>query len=169
MKKGIIKNYQALISHGQKKVREAALEIIQAGIQKANSGFGTYRLVRLTGDKLQVGDKEYDLSKIKHVYVVGAGKGSYPIVKALEEILGSRIDGGMVSVKKGEKRRLKRIAVIEAGHPIPDESSLAAGKRILEITKAAGQGDLVFAAITGGSSALAALPPKGSSAASPGR
>ncbi|RLC62411.1 MAG: glycerate kinase [Chloroflexi bacterium] len=157
----IVKNYQELLAHGQKKLRETALEIIQAGIKGADPGVGTHEAVKLRGHNLLVGKKEYDLRHINHIYVVGAGKGAFPIAESLEKILGSRINQGVVMVKRGEKRRLKRIEVIEAGHPIPDENSVIGATKILQIAKAAGEGDLVFAAITGGSSALAALPPEG--------
>jgi len=108
-----------------------------------------------------VGKKEYDLRHINHIYVVGAGKGALSIAESLENILGSYIHKGIVAVKKGDKRRLERIEVIEAGHPIPDENSIAGANRILELASTAGEGELVFTAITGGSSALAALPPRG--------
>ena len=160
-KECLIKNYQELLSHGQKKLREAALEIIQAGINGANPGIGTHEAVKLSGYNLLVGKKEYDLRHINRIYVVGAGKGAFPIAESLEKTLGPRINQGIVMVKRGEKRRLKMIEVVEAGHPIPDEDSVIGAKKILEIVNAAGEGDLVFAAITGGSSALATFPPKG--------
>ena len=160
-KESIIKNRQRLLSHGNRKLREHALEIIEAGIKAANPGLGTQKIIRLEGNSLVVGNRRYDLDKIRHIYVVGAGKGAFPIAESLEKILGDLIYRGVVSVKKGEKRRLKKIEIIEAGHPLPDENSLMAAQKILALAKAAGEGDLVFAAVTGGSSALATLPPKG--------
>lgn len=159
-KEHLIKNYQGLLTHGQKKIREAALEIIQAGVKGSDPGTGTYEAVKLSGNKLLVGKKEYDLRHINHIYIVGAGKGAFSIAESLEKILGTYIHKGIVAVKKGDKRRLQRIKVVEAGHPIPDENSITGANSILELANAAGEGDLVFAAITGGSSALAALPPR---------
>ena len=159
-KEDIIKNYHELLTHGQRKIRETALEIIQAGIKGANPGVGTCEAVKLSRHNLLVGKREYDLRHIEHIYVVGAGKGAFSIAESLEKIIGAYIHKGIVVVKKGDKRRLERIEVIEAGHPIPDEDSVIAARKIIEIAKAAGKGDLVFAAITGGSSALAALPPE---------
>jgi len=157
----IIKNYEELLSHGQENLREAALEIIQAGIKGANPGLGAYKKVKLSGYILFADNKEYDLRNIKRIYVVGAGKGAFSIAEALEKILGLHIYKGIVGVKRGEKRLLKKIEVVEAGHPLPDENSIIVARKILQIAKAAGEGDLVFAAITGGSSALATLPPRG--------
>jgi glycerate 2-kinase len=66
-----------------------------------------------------------------------------------------------VVVKEGEKRRLKRIEILEAGHPIPNEASVVGAEKVLEIAHRAGERDLVFAAVTGGASALITLPPAG--------
>ena len=126
----IIKNYSELIAHGQGKVRNDALEIIQKGIEGADPGKGVYKQLRLDGNNLSIGDKAIDLTKIHNIFFVGTGKGSFPIAQALEEMLGSRIKGGVLSVKGGEKRRLTRIEVIEAGHPIPNENSVLAGRKI---------------------------------------
>lgn len=160
-KERIVRNYQKLLSHGQKNLREAALEIIQEGIKGADPGLGTYKVVKLSGHNLFVDRKKYDLRNMKRIYVVGAGKGSFLIAESLEQILGPRLHKGVVVVKRGEKRRLKKIEIVEAGHPLPDENSVIGAKKILEIANEAGEGDIVFAAITGGASALSTLPRRG--------
>ena len=60
-----------------------------------------------------------------------------------------------------ERGRLGRIEVLGADHPLPSESSGAAATRLLEIASGAGERDVVIACFTGGSSALASLPPAG--------
>jgi glycerate 2-kinase len=155
----IIKNFDSLIDHGQRALRRDALEIIEAGIAGADPGRGTMELLKREDDTLFVKDKAYDLNRVKKIYVVGAGKGSFPIGEALDRVLGDRIAEGFLVVKRGEKRRLRHIEVFEASHPIPDEDSVSGGKRLLEIAGKAGEGDLVFAAITGGCSALVTAPP----------
>jgi glycerate 2-kinase len=157
----IIKNYSELISHGQVKVRHDALEIIQKGIEAADPAKGVYRQLRLDGNILRIGDMPINLEEIHNIFFVGTGKGSFPIAQALEEMLGPRIKGGVLSVKSGEKRRLSKIEVIEAGHPIPNENSVLAGRKIIEIAQNAGEDDIVFAGVTGGASALLILPPPG--------
>ena len=158
---GIIKNRAEILSYGQIDLRRDALDIIEAGIEGGDPGRGTRARVHRSDDYLVVGDQKYNLNEIAHIYVVGAGKGSFPIGEALEEVLGPLLTGGAIVVKRGEKRRLKGIEIIEAGHPIPDRASVGGGKRILEIASTAGEGDIVFAAITGGASALATVPPEG--------
>ncbi len=159
--KRFIKNRDELLSHGSRELREAVVEIAEAGIRGSDPGIGTHRILRLKGNLLQVQDRTFDLCKVRRIFVVGAGKGAFPIAEALEEILGDRITGGAVVVKKGESRRLHRIRIIEGGHPIPDENSLEGARIISEFADQAESDDIVFIAVTGGASALAAFPPDG--------
>jgi len=155
-----IKNFSQLISHGNSKLRKDALKIIQAGIRGANPAIETYKKISLDGDSIQVDKKKYLLNNIGKIYFVGVGKGSFPIAQSLENILGSLICEGVLVVKRGENRKLKSIDIFEADHPIPDKNSVLGAHKILDIVKKAGEKDLIFAAITGGASALATLPPE---------
>jgi glycerate 2-kinase len=157
----LIKNRDSLLSHGKKELREYVLDIAEAGISGGDPGHGTYKMVKCSETSLCIGDRCIDLNEVNHVYVVGMGKGAFPIAEALESILGDRLFSGLVVVKKGEKRRLKRITITEGGHPIPDENSVAGARKILEIADQAGPKDLVFVAVTGGASALATVCPDG--------
>jgi len=158
----IIKNKEELLSHGNKKGREVALDVTEHALRAVNSHKAVKKMVRIDDDrKLIVGDLSYDLSKIGNIYVVGAGKATFPIGQALEEILGERIRRGAINVKRSERRRLKYIKVREASHPIPDEIGLEGAGEIMDIAKEAKEGDIVFCAITGGASALMPLPAEG--------
>jgi glycerate-2-kinase len=81
--------------------------------------------------------------------------------QALEEILGKRIQRGIIIEKRGQGHKLKTIKVVEGGHPIPDEAGLEGTKEIVKIAKAAQERDLVFVCIMGGCSALMPLPVNG--------
>ena len=154
----IIKNKEELLSHGNKKGREIALDIIENAIKAVDAYEATKKKVHIENNKLIIENLVYDLSGIRDIYVVGAGKASFSIAQALDEILGNQIKEGIVIVKKGENRRLEHIEVIEAGHPVPDEAGLEGAKKVVEIAKKAKEGDLVFCVITGGASALMPLP-----------
>ena len=155
----IIKNFQQLVSKGQTKVRADALEIIEYGIQKAIPYNGTREIVKLSEGFLWIGDHKIDLQAIHNIYFIGAGKGSYPIARAIDEILKDKITQGFLAVKEGEKSRLDHIEVYESSHPLPDERSVFCAKKIKEILDKAVEGDIIIAAITGGSSALINLLP----------
>ena len=158
----IIKNKEQLLSHGNKKVREIALDVIEHAIKAVNTYKAVKKLVCIKNyRKLIVGDLSYNLSKVGNIYVIGAGKATFPIAQALDEILGKQIKRGTINVKRGKKRRLKHIKVREAGHPLPNDKGLEGAKEIIAIAKGAEDGDIVFCAITGGASALMPLPAEG--------
>jgi len=154
----IIKNKDELLSHGNVRGREITLDVIEHAIKAVNGYELTKKTVYIKDKKLVIGSFEYDLSEIRDIYVIGGGKATYPIARALEEILGDKITQGIINVKKGEKRRLKYVKVVEAGHPVPDRAGLEGVKEMLEIAEKAGERDLVFCIITGGASALMPYP-----------
>jgi len=153
-----IMNTQELISHGDKKGRKIVLSIIESALQGVDPYERAKEIISIDQNMLQLERYIYDLKKINNIYVIGAGKGSFKIAQALEEILGKRIRAGAVVIKKGDKRRLSKIKIIEASHPTPDEMSIVGAKSIIKIAKLAKEEDLVLAAFTGGSSALIELP-----------
>jgi len=154
----IIKNRKELLSHGHRKGREVALDIVEHAIKAVDAYEAMKKRVHVENSRLTVGDLNYDLSKVGNIYVIGGGKASFSIAQALDEILGQRIKRGVINVKRGEKGKLKRIKVIEAGHPIPDEMGMEGAKEMIHIAEEAKEGDLVFCAITGGASALMPIP-----------
>jgi glycerate-2-kinase len=153
-----IKNREDLLSHGNRKLRTIALKMIDAALEASNPYHAVKELVRLDGHLLHVGPRRYDLSRWRNIYVIGTGKATLPIARALEEILGDRITQGLVVLKKGQAGRLQRIKIIEASHPIPDADGLRGALKMLRLATSAEKGDIVFACITGGSSALLPLP-----------
>ena len=68
---------------------------------------------------------------------------------------------GLVVTRYGHSVPTSRIKVIEAGHPVPDAAGLAAAKQIKEMVSDLGPNDLVLCLISGGGSALLALPAPG--------
>jgi len=153
-----IQNRNELVSHGYKQGRKAVIDIIEHALQAVDPYRATRELVHLEGDILSVGYLNFDLSKRGDIYLLGMGKATFPIAKAMEEILGERITEGLIIVKEGQKGDLKRVKVREASHPLPDSRGLEAAKEMKAMAERAREGDIVFCAITGGSSALAPLP-----------
>lgn len=93
------------------------------------------------------------------VLIVGAGKASARMAQAVEQAWGA-VDG-LVVTRYGHSVPCSSIEVVEASHPVPDEASERATRRILDLVSGAGEGDLVLALISGGGSALLALPAPG--------
>jgi hydroxypyruvate reductase len=93
--------------------------------------------------------------------VVGAGKASALMAVALEEAWPDVPLTGLVVTRDGYARPTERIEIIEASHPRPDARSEAAARRILDQVSGLGPDDLVIALISGGGSAVMALPAPG--------
>ncbi len=93
------------------------------------------------------------------VRVVGAGKSAAAMAAAVEEVWGD-IDGVVVT-RDGHAVPTRRIEVLEASHPVPDARCEEAARRILGAVRGLGADDLVLALISGGGSALMALPAPG--------
>ena len=164
----MIKNRSELLSHGFIKGRQKALDIAEHALQHVDPLAALKRYVTLDGNMLQVNEAVFNLNNVNKIYAIGAGKATYPLAVALEEILGDRITDGFIAIKKGQQNpfldmygALSRIRVAESAHPVPDESSLAAGKEIWRLTEKAGQGDLVFCLMSGGVSAQSVYPVAG--------
>jgi glycerate 2-kinase len=160
-----IKNREDLVSHGNGELRAAALDIAEFALSRVDPYVATTNLVRLRGDILEVGDLSYDLSHRGSLYVLGAGKGSLPIARALEEILADRITDSLVIVKAGQESGTRIITLREASHPLPDERGYEAAQDMVALAHRAQENDLVICAFTGGSSALAPYPVEGVSIA----
>jgi glycerate 2-kinase len=156
-----VKNKDLLLSHGNLTARQAAVDIIEYALAKADPYRAAKALITLEGDVLSVADLRFDLNCHKRIFLLGAGKATYPIAKALEDILDDRISGGVVVCKYGQPGRLAWAGLHFAGHPIPDESGFEASQKALDLAAQIRPGDIVFACITGGSSALFPLPVEG--------
>lgn len=139
-------------------LRDAALAIFRAGLEAGDVRSLLQKTVRLQGSCFQAGSVEFDLARVRRLLVLGAGKASGAMARALEEILGDRLTDGLVVVKDGYRVPTSRIRLVEAGHPIPDERGERAAREILALAQGAGESDLVVVLISGGGSALAPAP-----------
>lgn len=138
--------------------RKALEEIFAAGLKAVDPEEAVRRHVQLSGNVLQVGDRTYPLDRFKRIFVTGVGKGTAPMAKALEDILGDRLTGGWITVKYDHGLPLRKIRVMEASHPIPDEAGLEAARLILDRMEECTEDDLVLCAFSGGGSALFPAP-----------
>lgn len=92
--------------------------------------------------------------------VVGAGKAAAAMAAAVEAHWQQPLEG-LVITRYGHAAPTRRIEVLEAGHPVPDAAGVAGASRIAAITTALTPEDLVLCLLSGGGSALLALPPAG--------
>ena len=94
--------------------------------------------------------------------VVGAGKAAAAMALAVEQHWPSASPlAGLAITRYRHGLLTNRIQVMEAGHPVPDESGEKAAQEILRRTKALGTEDLLLALVSGGGSSLLSLPVEG--------
>ena len=130
--------------------------ILAAALEAADPNAAVRRFLRVEGSAVVVGERRI---VARRVVVLAVGKAATPMAVAAHEILGERIDGGIVVTKKGYDGNAPRaFDTIVAGHPVPDEGSLEAARRVEALALELGEGDLLLALLSGGASALLADP-----------
>lgn len=86
--------------------------------------------------------------------LVAVGKAAYRMARAALEVL-PRVDAGIVITKYGHvEGPISEVVCYEAGHPVPDENSFAATRKVLELTADLSAEDTVIFLLSGGGSAL---------------
>ncbi len=91
--------------------------------------------------------------------LVSVGKAAWQMARAAYDILGGRIDDGIVVTKYGHaKGAVGKLRIREAGHPVPDTASYRATQEAMELTGSLCEGDLVLFLLSGGGSALLEKP-----------
>ena len=90
-------------------------------------------------------------------FVAAAGKAAASMALAVERSYRGELDGIAIT-RYGHGLPTRKIRVIEAGHPVPDETGEAAAREILEKTKQLQADDLLLALLSGGGSSLLSLP-----------
>jgi len=139
-------------------LRSDAVAIFNAAVRAVDAANAVRRYVRVAGTVLEVANRSYSLTDFQNIYILGAGKAAVPMAQAMETLLGERISGGVVVTKYGQARRLRKIHVIEAAHPIPDLAGEEGAHRIAAIAHQATAHDLLFFLVSGGGSSLLPYP-----------
>ena len=128
-------------------LREDAEEIIGSAIRAVLPDAAVRRA--LAGQTLEKG----------RVVLIAVGKAAWQMANSAAQLLGDRIDEGLVVTKHGHSRGpIRDFRIIEAGHPVPDENSYLGAQTALELVDPLGQEDHVLFLLSGGGSALIELP-----------
>jgi glycerate 2-kinase len=136
-------------------VQEDLKTILTAGLAAADPREAVLRSVRLEDDAVVSGGEHFEAER---VFVLAAGKAAGAMAGAAEELLGERLEGGLVVTKDGNEAAPGRLETIFASHPEPDERGVVAARRAEDLVGSLGEGDLLLALTSGGASALLADP-----------
>lgn len=156
-----IKNAEALLQCGDIKSRKIVLEILDETLVRMDSYHILKDMVSLEGDILRIGEKSWDLSEKKNVYLIAAGKAANAMAKAFDEILGEKLTDGIAVVKLVEDDEYNHVRILRGGHPLPNEDSYRASLEVLGMVENVGRHDLVIGLMSGGNSALLSCPMEG--------
>jgi glycerate 2-kinase len=159
----LIVNKHELVSFHNERSSRLVLDALEAAVKSVKPAALVRRAVKFNRE-LSVRDiygRAVRLRKFDRVYIVGAGKATAGMTSALCSVLRGRVAAGAVTVPYGVDATIKGISVTQASHPVPDISGITGTKKILNVLRKAGQGDLVFVMISGGGSALMPLPAAG--------
>jgi glycerate 2-kinase len=149
-----VKTHRALRADGAR--------IWAAALRSVDSEAAVRRIAKRDGHLLQIHSCRFDLNKIRKIWILGAGKAAASMGRAIEKILGRYLAGGILVTKYGHSLPLKRMEVLEAGHPLPDANSISSAARMIAFAKdRIGAEDLVICLLSGGASSLLASPAEG--------
>ncbi len=145
-----------------RQLRRDASQIWGAALHAVDPEIAVRNCLRIDGTRLLLVSRVIGRVPGRDIWVIGVGKASAPMARALEKILGKRLSGGILVTKYGHGLALKRIQVLEAGHPLPDSNGLAAAEQIREFAEhRIKPNDLVLCLLSGGGSALLVSPAPG--------
>jgi len=152
-------NAEELLCSGDRQAKEIALKLAQRAIEESNPYNAVRKWLSFERGELRVGGHRFPLRG--DLYLLALGKAACLMAKRAEELLGERLKEGLAVTKYGYSLPLKRTAVIEAGHPVPDENSLQAAHQGVELALKLRPEDMLLFLISGGGSALFTYPQNG--------
>ncbi|MFC1943618.1 glycerate kinase [Chloroflexota bacterium] len=157
----IIKNGETLATTQS---RKKVLKIIEAGILSALPTNIIRSVVRFDPDSrvIEINSDAFHLSTGR-IFVIGGGKATGLMAKALEDIIGAEnIVDGVINCKESHLKT-RKIKIITAGHPIPDHRGVSGIEQMLALKYrySIDENDLVISLISGGGSALMPYPVDG--------
>lgn len=149
----IIQNYSDL---AKDRGKINALKILTAGLESAMPQKQLQKIIN--SKQIRCGKKTINLTDYDSIYLVAFGKAADSMANAVSAII--NIKKGIVVIPKGLIPEIKnhRFQIFQAGHPTPDKTSVRAALSILKFLQQRNKDELVIFLVSGGSSALLALP-----------
>ena len=137
-----------------KEARKNALTILDGVLEKMNGYNIVKSSVKIVGDSIVIRNRRFNLLPYKRIFLIGFGKASAAMAKAMEEII--PFDDGIVI--SPEKVELKRIKLYKGSHPFPSKENIEATEKLIEMLQKADEDDLIIALISGGGSSMLCKP-----------
>ena len=140
--------------------REILLKLMKTAIEAADPYRAVKNSLKVDNGWLEVSGRKFPVRG--RIYLLAFGKAACGMSRAAFDVLGGKIAEAVVATKHGYASGCPpEVEVIEAGHPLPDENSLLAGRLGLELARKVREGDILLVMISGGGSAIFELPEEG--------
>lgn len=141
-------------------LRRDARAIFDDALDAVDAKRAVLDAVEIERNRLRVCDVRFPLRvRATKIYSIAIGKAAAAMASALEERLGERLNGGVLSAPRMNLQLGTRWRVFAGGHPLPNESSLDAARAAFDLLKEADDPDsLVIFLVSGGGSAMMEWP-----------
>ncbi|MEW6129192.1 MAG: DUF4147 domain-containing protein [Acidobacteriota bacterium] len=116
--------------------------------------------ILIKDDELKFDSKTIDLKLFERFLIIGFGKAGVEMGSAIEAIFKSRSTTGVIVTNRVVSKSLA-CEIIISSHPLPDQNSLLAAKKIIDLINRASEKTLIIFLISGGGSSLVELPVEG--------
>jgi glycerate 2-kinase len=142
-----------------------ACRIMASAIEAVDPYWCVQEKINFTDNKIEINNQLINLDFFERVFLIGFGKASVPMAKALMDILGEIINHAIV-ITKDEKFSLEdgyrdKLQVFLGGHPVPTQASIDSTQALLSSLPKLTKRDLILVVISGGGSALFTDPIQG--------
>lgn len=151
------KGFSIIFNMGNASKQGMLKELFQAALHAVDP----YKSVKRYTDRITSACRTCSSDKIN---VIGFGKASCRMVRALEDSIGDLIADAVVITKYGHgdsSYKSKKINIFEAGHPVPDKNGVRGTEAVMSLLKKSPEKRLIVCLISGGGSALLVSPYEG--------
>ncbi len=140
-------------------LKQTALQIFEQTLASIDIPATMRRKLPREGSYIRIIGETLDLTPFERLCAVAIGKASVAMACGLADLLSPdfHADGIVVAPSLSSKVPLG-FRMIVAGHPVPNEGSLTAGRAILDLLASTNERTLVFFLLSGGGSALVEQP-----------
>jgi glycerate 2-kinase len=136
--------------------RQDAIAIFNAAVEAVQPANLIRQRLQVLKDCLIICDQKIEWTSFDKLIVIAVGKAAAAMARETEQQLAGFITAGICITKYEHRLPLEKLELIEAGHPIPDENSIMAGEKLLQLMRGLSNRDLVLVLISGGASSLLA-------------
>ncbi|PKN92470.1 MAG: glycerate kinase [Chloroflexi bacterium HGW-Chloroflexi-6] len=140
---------------------ESVMRILSAAMRAVEPDEAVRRFVQREGQTLIVAGQVYDLEKTGRIRILGLGKAARAMTDLLAECLAGHTPRGLLIPKQAFNSLWAGFEVQPGGHPIPNQNSLQAAAKALELVQNLSENDLLICLVSGGGSALMSAPQPG--------